>query len=273
MRKPTFSIIIPTLNEEKFLPRLLESLVQQTDKDYEVVVVDGPSKDKTKNIALSYKRKMPLTLVSSVQGNLPLQRNLGAAKARGQWFVFVDADSVLLPYFVARSKAFIGTKAPQLFTTWCSPDSDVNGDALITLLINIFWDGSVMFKRQLAPGPLTAMTRDVFARVGGYDEDIKWGEDYDIAHRLDQMGVKLHIIRETLFIVSLRRFRKEGNLRALQIYATGALLTLITKHPPTHMPGYIMGGHFYGTKKKPVRTSLLRRTEEKLVNLMKELFE
>ena len=47
----TYSVIIPTLNEEKFLPNLLESLIVQTDKHFEVIVVDGSSKDKTVAIA------------------------------------------------------------------------------------------------------------------------------------------------------------------------------------------------------------------------------
>jgi len=55
---PTFSVIIPTLNEEKFLPNLLRSLADQSKKDFEVIVVDDCSKDKTRTIAKSYGHKV-----------------------------------------------------------------------------------------------------------------------------------------------------------------------------------------------------------------------
>ncbi len=269
---PTFSVIIPTLNEEKFLPNLLESLVEQTKKDFEVLVVDGSSKDKTVNVAKSFERKLPkLHVVVSKKASLPLQRNLGAQVAQGKWFIFVDADSVFLPYFIEQSGKYIDTYHPQLFTIWSRPDSEVNGDAVITLLINLFWEGSLLFNRQLAPGPLAIVTREAFEKVRGYDESLMWGEDFDFAQRLKKEGIRLHILRETLFSVSLRRFRKEGNLKALQMYAKAGLLVLLTKRPPKQVPGYIMGGHFYG-RRKPVKRSALRVYERKLKQLMKELF-
>ena len=102
------SIIIPTLNEEKFLPKLLESLTVQTVKDFEVIVVDGSSKDKTVELAYTFSSKLPkLTIVVSGRASLPLQRNLGAQKAEGDWLVFIDADSILLPYSVGRIEQYI----------------------------------------------------------------------------------------------------------------------------------------------------------------------
>ena len=78
MRKPTFSIIIPTLNEEKFLPKLLDSLSRQTNKDFEAVVVDGASRDKTVQAAHQFMRKIPRLTVDIVKKpGLPVQRNRG----------------------------------------------------------------------------------------------------------------------------------------------------------------------------------------------------
>src|SRR5258706_4031142 len=90
-----FSVVIPALNEEKFLPKLLASLAAQTVKDFEVVVVDGSSKDKTVTVARSFAKKLPkLQVVVSKVASLPLQRNLGAKKTTGEWLIFIDADSV-----------------------------------------------------------------------------------------------------------------------------------------------------------------------------------
>jgi glycosyltransferase involved in cell wall biosynthesis len=245
------SIIIPTLNEEKFLPILLASLTKQTKKDFEVVVVDGSSKDKTVELAHSFGSQLSgFQVCVSEKASLPLQRNLGARATKGEWLVFVDADSLLLPYFIERLECFIEEHDPQLFTTWCRPDSEVSGDALFTLLTNLFVESSIVFHRPIAPGPLAAVRREVFELVGGYNEALTFGEDYDLTRRIAAQGIALQILRETLYVLSLRRVRKEGKLRFIRLYAKASLLVLLTRRNLDNVPSYIMGGHFYETDKK-----------------------
>lgn len=271
MTSPRFSVIIPTLNEEKFLPNLLASLAEQSLKNFEVIVVDGSSKDKTVAIAQEHKRNLSLRVIVSRQASLPLQRNLGGRAAKGDWLVFVDADSVLLPYFFDRVGDFIKKENPQIFTTWLRPDSEVPGDAMVALLGNLMVEGTLLFKRPQAPGPLTVMKSQVFELVNGYDESLSFGEDVDFGRRVYEQGIPLQILRETLYIWSLRRFRRQGTLRVIQTYAKAIFSVLLTKRPPKHIPGYIMGGHLYTEKRKS--RSLLERYEKKLKRLMKELFE
>src|SRR5215475_13166444 len=118
-----------------------------------------------------------------VQNGGALQRNLGARNASGDWLAFVDADNLLLPYFVERLETFIEEHNPTLFTSWFRPDSEVSGDALFTLIANMFVEGSVVFKRPIAPGPLAVVSREMFDRVGGYNEALTFGEDYDFTQR------------------------------------------------------------------------------------------
>src|SRR3989339_488480 len=122
MKKPFFSIIIPTLNEEKFLPHLLDSLVVQTNKDFEVIVVDGKSKDNTVQIAKTYISQLPsLVVCVADRASLPHQRNIGAETAKGSWFVFVDADTVLLPYTLERIYHYIKFHDVHILTSWFTP--------------------------------------------------------------------------------------------------------------------------------------------------------
>ncbi len=246
------SLVIPALNEENFLPRLLTSLTKQTKQDFEVVVVDGSSKDRTVEAAQSFCSKLPgLKVVVSEKAGLPLQRNLGARATNGEWLVFIDADSVLLPYFVERIQWFIAKQQPVLFTSWFRPDSEISGDALFTLLANSFVEGSIHFHRPIAPGPLTAVRRDTFEMVGGYNEALTFGEDYDLTRRIAERGVTLQILRETLYEYSLRRVRREGKLRFMGLYAMASLRVLLTKKNLEHVPSYIMGGHLYEAKNNP----------------------
>ena len=81
-----FSIIIPTYNEEEYLPVLLESIKKQSFEDYEVIVADANSTDKTREIAESYGCIV-------VDGGLPaVGRNNGAKVAKGEYLLFLDSD-------------------------------------------------------------------------------------------------------------------------------------------------------------------------------------
>src|SRR5687768_1992393 len=91
------SIVIPTINEEEYLPNLLESIKKQNFKDYEIIVADAGSKDKTVEIA----QKHGCTIVP---GGLPAKgRNNGAKAARGELLFFLDADTVLPARFFEKS--------------------------------------------------------------------------------------------------------------------------------------------------------------------------
>lgn len=277
MNQPQFSVIIPTLNEEKFLPRLLESLATQTDKNFELIIVDGLSKDKTKDAALALKKKLPqLKFIDAPKAGVSLQRNLGAKASHGRYLVFIDADGVVLPYFIERLGNFIAShENPELFTSWFQADSETTEDAMAALIGNLIVEGALFLKRPWAPGPLTIVRRDAFDLVHGYDETITFGEDHDIAMRLFEKGIKLQVIREVLYVYSLRRLRKEGKLRVLPQYLRAILSVIITKHGPKHMPGYITGGQLYNEKRhKKGRSSdkMLRQFKSVFKKLVKEFF-
>ncbi len=268
-----YSIIIPTLNEEKFLPKLLESLTAQTDKHFEVIVVDGSSKDKTVAVAQSFASKLPkLQVIISKKASLPLQRNIGAKVAKGEWLLFIDADGILLPYFLERCTTYIRSAEPKLFTTWFRPDSENPKDAVYTLLANIYIEATVIFKKAHAPGPLTIIHRSAYTKVGGYDESHAFHEDVDFGIRLFREGIRMEILRESLCVWSLRRFRKEGTIKVLNQYIVGMLPVLFLNTSFKHMPGYVMGGHPYKKQKNTARKTI-KKFERSFKKLLKELFE
>jgi len=270
---PKFSIVIPCLNEEKFIPHLLTSLTEQTIKNFEIVVVDGSSTDNTVAEVKKFEHKIVnLQIIISDKASLPLQRNLGASHTRGDWLIFADADTVLMPYFIERIEWFINRRKPSFFTAWFRPDSEASGDALITLLANMMFEGSVIFHRPLSPGPLTIVTRKVYDLVGGYDEKHAFHEDMDFSLRAYKQGISLNIFRETIYILSLRRLRQQGVLTVLQQYIRASLPVLFFNKTMTYMPGYVMGGQIYDKKKKPVKQTVLRRYERKLKKLVKEFW-
>lgn len=273
MTRPRFSVIIPTLNEEKFLPNLLQSLVDQTQKPFEVIVVDGRSRDKTVTKAQAFIPRLPsLNVVEAKRKNVSLQRNIGGQMARGEWLVFIDADSQLFPYFFDGILRYIDANHPSFVTTWFAPDGPTVSNALYALVGNLYFESSMAFHRPLAPGPLTIVKKDLFERVGGYNETLSWGEDHDFTKRVVALGHELAILRETLYVYSQRRIHANGALSFLKTYIPATLLVLLTNKNFSRMPGYIMGGQLYG-KRKPLRRSVLKNYEAKLKKLVKELFE
>jgi glycosyltransferase involved in cell wall biosynthesis len=274
MKSFRYSVIIPALNEEKFLPALLSSLAEQTFREFEVIVVDGGSDDRTVAVARKFARKLPkLSVLSCDPRGLARQRNAGAKAGKGEWFIFSDADNVMLPYALERISSYTRVAKTKFFTTWFRSDSEVTGDAILALFSNMVIEGSVSVKKPFSPGPLTVIRRDVFTSVGGYTEDIVWGEDYEFSKRVHDHGVNLTLLRETCYVWSMRRFRREGNLSVLRKFALAALYNLVSNKALTKMPGYDMGGHLYARIKKTTSQSKIRQFQQKVKDLVKDIFE
>lgn len=102
---PAVSVIVPTYNCARWLAESLDSIFAQTDRDYEVVVVDDGSTDDTPAVLAGYAGR--IRVVQGAHGGLSAARNLGLAAATGEWVAFHDADDVALPDRLAWSRGFL----------------------------------------------------------------------------------------------------------------------------------------------------------------------
>lgn len=274
MDKPFISIIIPALNEEHFLPNLLESLTQQTDTNFEVIVVDGRSKDKTVEKAKTFEKRLKnLSVIVADHAGLPYQRNLGARRGAGDWYLFVDADSVLLPYSIERVRANIVSRDLQFFASWNKPDTESANDAVLSNFYNLLLDGSLTMKIPAGTGPFTGVKKDIFEKVHGYDEEHPFLEDADFRNRLGKIGVHISIIRETLFVWSLRRMRKQGFVKVMRSYMKAVVPYIFFKTVPRGMKGYDMGGHEFTKKCKKSNQSFPKKLISDMKKFIREVVE
>ncbi|HUD20082.1 MAG TPA: glycosyltransferase [Patescibacteria group bacterium] len=273
MLKPRFSVIIPTLNEEKFLPKLLTSLTQQTVKNFEVIVVDASPDNRTIAAAKRFEKSLPITIKQHEVKGVSRQRNSGAKLSKADWLIFIDADSILFPNFIERITRFIDKKHSRFFTTWLKADSEEPGDAIGGFLLNMGIEGSVLIERPWAPGPLTAVRRDVFESVGGYNENVTFAEDHELGVMIYRKGVAFDILREILYIYSFRRFRKEKSLKIFNRWLKSTLSIVFTHKGLKYMPGFIGGGSIYeqSPQEKKKGSVFFSRLGQRIDKVIREL--
>ena len=94
---PFFSVIVPMYNSKKYIAECLESIIRQSEKDYEIIVVDDGSTDDSYQIASDYREKFDnIVLLHKPNGGVASARNYGIREATGQYIVFLDSDDVMV---------------------------------------------------------------------------------------------------------------------------------------------------------------------------------
>lgn len=242
---PYFSIIIPCLNEEKYLPKLLSNLNSQTFSDFEVIVVDGHSTDKTAQEVNSFPAKYPLKLISTPTRNVAYQRNLGAKKSHGQVLIFFDADTQIPKNYLKRINLAFRKHHPHFLTTYIQVDSLNPSEKLFAVFSNLIIEAGKLFKTPFSFGAMQAVKKGAFFDVGGYDINTKFAEDSQLFQKLYEYHYHYLILPKPCYIFSLRRFRSEGILKSfIQSLQLNFNILLNGYHVPLKVR-YEMGGHLY----------------------------
>lgn len=200
------SIIIPTLNEEKYLPRLLSSIKIQDYKNYEIIISDAGSTDRTLVIAQNFGTKV---VVNSVIKHPSAQRNNGAKIAQGDILLFLDADSVLSPGFL--SSALSSFEKRNLSAAGFYIKFNPN-----RWYYNIysFISNSISYLRQSTRHPAAVgaglMSKlSLHEKIFGFDLEVTLAEDYDYCARATEFG-RFRMITGCHLLYSSRRMEKEG---------------------------------------------------------------
>lgn len=270
---PFFSVIIPTLNEEKYLPNLLTCLQKQTFRNFEVIVVDGKSSDETVSQALGYKEKIPeINVIDSDKQNVGYQRNLGARLAKADYFIFFDADVQIPRTFLKSIYDAIHKNKYMFLSTYLKPDSSEAKDWLLATVANIAFEISNVIEKPAVGGHNIIIHKSVFAQIGGFNDKLKMAEDHDLAQRCLNAGVRLKMLHTPRLVMSLRRFRHEGYLTILRRYTRTQLYYMLRGPIKKAMYDYPMGGHVY-KENKNVNTQTAVRLEKRLLKAVRKILE
>lgn len=249
--KPFFSIIIPTLNEEKYLPNLLKDLVKQKDKDFEVIVTDGYSKDKTRECVKSFHSDLSLRFFSTKLKNVASQRNNGASKAVGGYLIFLDADTRIDSVFIKKVKKNILKNKGLLFLPFFKPDREYKQYKPLFDLGNIFAELSQNLPKRFSLGGAMIVERTFFMLIGGFDEKLFIAEDHELIQRAGNWGVNSKFIKEAKTSFSLRRMKKEGQIKFFYHYfIASARRIFLNEEIKKKIFEYQMGGQVYEVDEK-----------------------
>jgi len=231
------SIIIPTLNEEALLPGLLKSIQIQEYKDYEVIVSDAGSSDKTINIARKYGCKI-------VSGGSPaVARNNGVKIARGEYLLFLDADVILPEHFLRNILHEFIKRKLDVSTCFFKPLTNKRIDFILHSIANRY----IFLTRKIhphAPGFCILSKRSIHQRINGFNEELKMGEDHDYVRRASKIG-SFGILSSGKILVSVRRLDKDGRFNISLKYLAVEIYRIIIGEIRSEIFNYKFG---YGMK-------------------------
>jgi len=187
-----FSIVIPALNEETVIGKCLDSIahLEFPRRNFEVIIVDNGSSDRTREIAEAHRNDVQLTLLLRPEVNISALRNAGAVASSGKFLIFLDADMIV-------PKGWL----QQVVTLFASSNADILGGSF-KVPKNSSWVARVWFARRakavnLSPSYVPSgnlmIRRSQFDLIGGFDESLRTSEDCDFCCRARTMGLRMAI--------------------------------------------------------------------------------
>lgn len=189
---PLISVLMPVYNSERYVAQAIESILQQTCQDFELIILNDGSTDRSLSILQSYAaREARICLINRENRGIPQTRNQLVATAQAEFIAMMDADDVALPERLARQVAFL-QQQPQVVCLGSAFELIDAKDRLITQLPVPLTDPEI--QQQILAGhaaifqPCAMMRRAAVLQAGGYDETMPQAEDLDLWLRLGEIG-------------------------------------------------------------------------------------
>jgi len=208
------SVIIPVLNEEKLLEKMLRQFTPDIIQRYhlEIVVSDGGSSDRS----LETARRFAHTIVENaarIKQTISIGRNAGADAATRDIFVFLNADTLLQDPGEFFRRITVELEEPGIAALTCCvevyPEEQRPSDRAYHGFYNWFFFMMNRIGMAMGRGECHIMKRRIFVQAGGYADRIVAGEDYEMFRRLEKCGT-VKYLRDLVVYESPRRYRRYG---------------------------------------------------------------
>jgi len=203
MSNTKVSVVVPVRNEEKYIPECLRSLLRQTYPcdSYEIIVVDGRSSDRTRALVEGFRgEKTKVLLLDNPAGIAPSAMNIGIRHARGEVIIRADGHNVYPTDYIENCVKYLEqTGADNVGGPWLTvPADDSFGARLVAaVLTSPFGVGDSRFRISSMEGyvetvPFGAFRKELFDRVGMYNEKLVRNQDNDLNARIREAGGKIY---------------------------------------------------------------------------------
>ena len=205
------SVVVPTYNEEKNIENCLKSLLNQTlsRKEYEIIVVDGYSKDKTVEIAKKYSDKVIQQKSKGVGG----ARNDGIGVSKGEIIATTDADCIIPKNWLEKIKQSFENKKVVCVYGQQEPLEYTFKNKISLKLSNLLIFTTYFFNIYMTVGANMAFRKKPFLEIGGYNNNSA-GDDFELPLRLKKKGKFYHNPKMRI-LFSMRRYNEEGIIETL----------------------------------------------------------
>ena len=200
--------IVATYNRSRLVGKAIESILGQTYPNIEVIVVDDGSTDDTQDTLRQFGDQV--RVISQANAGPSAARNRGVAAARGEIVAFLDSDDLWLPEKIERQVALLQSTDGSVPCCVCDAEMRFTNRPTATSFSNFLLDpvrqqglwsnvSEVLTDRFVLFNQMAAVRRSAFEKVGGFNEKLRFMEDYDLALRLSLLG-PFAFIREPLVI-------------------------------------------------------------------------
>lgn len=211
-RSESVSVIIPCYNEEKFIGKALKNLVGQYPNDYyEIVIVDGMSEDRTREVVAQFQRKHPdlaIRIVDNPARTIPHALNIGTAAARGEIIARIDAHAAPSGGYIRRCVAVLSDRHAAVVGMPCRvrPGAEsLMARAIAIAVSHPFGIGDAKYRLDVAASfaepeevdtvAFACFRKSLWTSLGGFDEKLLTNEDYDFNFRVRQSGRRVVLDR------------------------------------------------------------------------------
>lgn len=227
MKKPLISVIIPTYNRAYILSKAIESVLNQTFKDLELIVVDDGSTDETPYLVSKY----PIIYVRKPHRGVSHTRNVGVLKAKGDFIAFLDSDDAFVEDKLEKQIKFFEKypdyKIVQTDEIWYKGDKKINPKKIHQKAEGWFFDRAI--KLCVVSISTVLIKREVFSEIGLFDEDFPVCEDYEFWLRV-ALKMPVGLIKEYLVVKSGGRPDQLSAMKGLDYYRVLALIKLFKNY-------------------------------------------
>lgn len=242
-----FSIVIPVYNRPDEVEELLESLTKQTDKGFEVLVIEDGSSVPCEEICRKYEKQLDLHYYFKPNSGRSETRNYGIERATGDWFIIYDSDVIVPPQYIATVRAELEKNPVDCYGGPDAADasfSDVQkaiNYSMTSIMTTGGIRGATKNKAKFSPRSFNmGISRTCFETVGGYKNMI--GEDIDLSIRIQQAGFKTTLIPEA-YVYHKRRVDLNKFFRQVNTFGKGRVL-LGEMHPGSMKLVHLMPAAF-----------------------------